>query len=266
MAGRFEGKAVIVTGAAGGIGTAIATRFAQEGAGLLLADIDADGLDGLGRRLAADGADVVVRQIDVSQQKGNEAMIAAAVEHFGGLDTLVNNAAVGAFGRITELDPAEWRRIFAIGLDSIFFASRAAMPHLSKVCGSIVNTGSISGLHGDYSLAAYTAMKGAVANLTRSMAMDHAEDGVRVNTVASGAVRTPNTQIFEQHAGLREDFALQIPLGRRAEVEEVAAAVAFLASADASYITGINLVVDGGLTAATGQPNFRRHFAAPNGG
>jgi meso-butanediol dehydrogenase/(S,S)-butanediol dehydrogenase/diacetyl reductase len=259
MASRFEGKAIIVTGAAGSIGAAIAARFAAEGAGLLLADIDEAGLAAAADRQRGQGGDILTRRVDVSRQEDDEAMVAEAVGHFGRLDVLVNNAAVGSFGRVTELDPAEWRRIFAVGVDSVFFASRAAIPHLSKTRGSIVNIGSISGLFGDYGLAAYNSMKGAVANLTRTMALDHAADGVRVNTVAPGAVQTPKAEMLDDILTLREEFR-RIPMGRKAEPREVAAAVAFLASEDAAYITGIHLVVDGGLTAATGQPNFTNAF------
>jgi len=259
MTRRFEGKAIVVTGAAAGIGEAIAVRFAAEGARLLLADINGPGAEAVAARLRGEGGEVVSRQVDVSRQDESEAMIAAAAELFGGLDVLVNNAAVGAFGRVTELDPAQWRRIFAIGVDSIFFASRVAMPHLARSGGSIINTGSVSGLAGDYSLAAYNSMKGAVANLTRSMAIDHARDGVRVNAVAPGPVSTQAAKAFATPA-LDEEYRRLIPMGRMAETHEVAGAVAFLACEDASFITGTNLIVDGGITAATGQPNFTRLF------
>jgi meso-butanediol dehydrogenase / (S,S)-butanediol dehydrogenase / diacetyl reductase len=260
MPRRFEGKSVIITGAAGGIGRAIAYRFAADGAMLLLADINGAAVEELAEKLRAEGARAVARTVDVGLQQDNEDMISQAVAEFGQLDILVNNAAIGAFGRITDIMPEDWRRIFAVGVDSIFYASRAAIPHLAAVGGCIVNTGSISGLYGDYSLAAYNAVKGAAANLTRAMALDHAEEGVRINAVAPGSVRTPNSRIFDERDGIREDFARSIPLGRRAETEEVAHAVAFLASDEASYITGTHLVVDGGLTAASGQPNFRRAF------
>ncbi|KRB83146.1 3-oxoacyl-ACP reductase [Sphingomonas sp. Root710] len=265
MAGRFEGKVAILTGAAGGIGQAIARRFAADGAMLVLADINGEAVEKLAQELRTDGARATAVQVDVGVQQDNEEMVAAAIAEHGRLDILINNAAIGAFGRITDVAPEEWRRIFAVGVDSIFYASRSAMPHLATVRGCIVNTGSISGLYGDYSLAAYNAVKGAAANLTRAMALDHAEDGVRVNAVAPGSVRTPNSRIFDEHEGIREDFARSIPLGRRAETEEVADAIAFLASDEASYITGTHLVVDGGLTAASGQPNFRRAFGKKDG-
>lgn len=256
---RFEGKAVIVTGAAHGLGRAIAARFSAEGARVLLADIDEAGVTVAAAALNGS----VALQTDVSVQADNEAMVARAVEQFGRLDVLINNAAFGTLGRITELDPETWRRVFAVGVDSIFYASRAAMPHLAKSNGAIVNTGSISGLAGDYGLAAYNSMKGAVANLTRSMALDHAADGVRVNALAPGAIRADGPHALDPHPVLGPQFRTAIPMGRMAEPEEVAAAAAFLASDDASYITGINLVIDGGLTAATGQPNVLRGLTAP---
>jgi meso-butanediol dehydrogenase/(S,S)-butanediol dehydrogenase/diacetyl reductase len=260
--GRFASKTVVVTGAAGGIGSAIAARFAAEHADLLLCDIDEEGLARVAAELPERPGRVVTRRVDVSLAADNGAMIETAIKHFGRLDVLVNNAAKGMFGRITDISPEDWRQVFAVGVDSIFYASRAALPHLARTRGSIVNVGSISGLAGDHGLAAYNSMKGAVANLTRSLAVDHAQDGVRVNAVAPGSVRTPKSALFDDNAFIRDEFEKRIPMRRRAEMHEVAAVVAFLASDDASYVNGINLVVDGGMTAATGQPDFIRAFAS----
>lgn len=260
---RFSGKSVIVTGAASGLGKAIASRFASEGGDLILADINAAGVADVGATLQGRGGRVETLVADVSQQPDNEAMVARAVKAFGRLDVLVNNAAVGVLARATELDPAEWRRIFATGVDSIFFASRVAIPHLSRTRGAIINTSSISAGRGDYGLVAYNSMKGAVANLTRSLALDHARDGVRVNAVAPGAVRALGRNTIGDHPVLGPLYREAIPLGRFCEPEDVAAAVAFLASEEASYITGASLPVDGGLSAWTGQPNIPRVFT-PN--
>jgi meso-butanediol dehydrogenase/(S,S)-butanediol dehydrogenase/diacetyl reductase len=141
-------------------------------------------------------------------------------------------------------------------LDSVFWACRAALPALKEGRGAIVNTASISGLSGDYGFAAYNSAKGAVVNLTRNLAIDHARDGVRVNAVCPGLTATPLTLKFTGRQDIMAEYDRRIPLRRPGRPEEMAAAIAFLASDDASYVTGHCLVVDGGLTAATGQPNF----------
>ncbi|MDB5579276.1 MAG: putative 3-oxoacyl-(acyl carrier ptn) reductase [Bradyrhizobium sp.] len=190
---RFADKVVIVTGAGGGIGAVIAARFAAEGANLLLCDIDAEALlRRLGQMPASQGR-IVTCQTDVADRQQVEDLVARAVSEFGQLDILVNNAGTAVFGHVTDVTPDEWHRLMPVNVDAIFYASRAALVHLKKTRGSIINTCSISGLFGDNGLVACNTSKGAVANLTRAMAIDHAEDGVRVNAVAPEA--------FESKAG-----------------------------------------------------------------
>jgi meso-butanediol dehydrogenase / (S,S)-butanediol dehydrogenase / diacetyl reductase len=168
--------------------------------------------------------------------------VKATVARFGKIDILVNNAGTGVFGRVTEVKPEDWHRVFAIVVDSVFYMSKFAIPHIIQSKGSIVNLGSISGLYGDYGFAGYNAAKGAVVNLTRTMAIDFASDGIRVNAICPGLVATP--------------LSKGIPMARAAQPEEIAGGIAFLASDDASYMTGCCMLVDGGLTASAGQPNF----------
>jgi meso-butanediol dehydrogenase/(S,S)-butanediol dehydrogenase/diacetyl reductase len=257
---RFHNHVVLITGAASGIGAATAERMGAEGATLFLADLDADGLERIACTLRRDSAaDVAVHVVDVADDAHVREMVATCIATFGQLHVLVNNAGISMGGNILELTTEQWRRVMSIDADSVFFASKAALPHLIASSGSIVNTCSISGVRADYGLAGYNAAKGAVANLTRAMAIDHAVDGVRVNSVCPGGVATP--MLHGVIARFAEEYEKLIPMGRPAEPHEIAAAITFLASTDASYITGHNLVVDGGVTAATGQPNFARLFA-----
>lgn len=257
---RFDGRVAIVSGAASGIGEATALRLGSEGAMLILADLDAPRLDTVLSALTSQGATAVAMCVDVSNVDQVNDLVAFAVQSFGKLDILINNAGISLFGHVTEITPEQWHRVMAVDVDSVFFGARAAIPHLILTQGCIVNTCSISGLFGDYGLVAYNTAKGAVANLTRSLALDHAPDGIRVNSVCPGGVATPMTAGILDRFG--EEYERLIPMGRPAEPQEIAAAIAFLASDDASYITGHNLVVDGGVTAATGQPNFNRLIRA----
>ncbi len=260
--GKFEGKVVVITGGASGIGAAAARRFAGEGATLVLADLNEDALgeqrETLG--LSLGGHRLLTRKVDVSQQADIDGLIETTIAEFGHLDVLVNNAGVGSFGYVTEITPEEWRRVFAIDLDAVYFACRAAMPHLIAARGNIVNTASISGIAGDYGFAAYNAAKAGVINMTRTLALDHGKDGVRVNAISPGLVQTPLAAALHTDNRIMAEYARTVPLARAGQPDEMAAAIQFLASDDASYITGINLVVDGGLTAHTGQPNFHRFF------
>jgi meso-butanediol dehydrogenase/(S,S)-butanediol dehydrogenase/diacetyl reductase len=259
---RFRGRVAVVTGAASGIGAATAGRLGAEGAQLVLGDLDEEGLDKVVATLGrADGTDAVGAVTDVSQEAQVAALIQLAIDRFGHLDVLINNAGISQFGHVTEITAEQWHRVMAVDVDSVFYGAKHAIPHLIATGGCIVNTCSISGLYGDPGLVAYNTAKGAVANLTRNLAIDHAGDGIRVNSVCPGGVNTPMLRRVLDRYG--DEYERLIPLGRAAEPVEIAAAIAFLASTDASYITGHNLVVDGGVTAATGQPNFDKLLRRP---
>jgi meso-butanediol dehydrogenase / (S,S)-butanediol dehydrogenase / diacetyl reductase len=253
--GRFMGKVAIVTGAASGIGTAIADRLLAEDATVVALDVSADGLE----RLAAErpGALLETRVADVADPVAVSAVVEEIATTLGHIDLVVPNAGVATAGRATEVSDGDWRTMFAVNVDGVFYLVRATLPHLIASGGSVVSTASISGLGGDRGMTAYNAAKGAVVNFTRSLAVDYGHDGVRVNAVAPGFIATPaSLRVLDARPGVEDIYRDRIPLGRIGQPAEIAAAVAFLASADASYITGVTLTVDGGLTASTGQPSL----------
>jgi meso-butanediol dehydrogenase/(S,S)-butanediol dehydrogenase/diacetyl reductase len=261
MPQRFEGKVALVTGAASGIGAATARRLHAEGARLVLGDLQEEPLAALAKQLDAGGRTLLTRGLDVADRAQVESFVEAGAERFGRLDVVFNNAGIGAFGRTPDLDPELWKRVIEVDLHSIFYGCRAAIPHLRRAGGgAIVNTASISGTAGDYGLAAYNAAKGAVLNYTRTLALDHAREGIRVNSVCPGPIDTPLAGPLLAIPAVAREYGERIPMGRVGKAEEVASVVAFLASDDAAYVTGAAIVVDGGLTAATGQPNFTKIF------
>jgi len=261
MAGRFEGKVALVTGSASGIGAATARRLAAEGARLVLGDLDEKRGEQVAAEIDATGKRVAFRSLDVCDREAVEALTQTAVDRFGRLDVVFNNAGIGTYGLVPDMDPEVWHRIIDVDLHSVYYGCRAAVPRLrASGGGAIVNTASISGLLGDYGLAAYNAAKGAVVNFTRTMALDHAREGIRTNAVCPGPIETPLTAPMLQIPALMEQYRANIPMGRLGRPEEVAAVVAFLASDDASYVNGACLAVDGGVTCWTGQNNFTRAF------
>jgi meso-butanediol dehydrogenase / (S,S)-butanediol dehydrogenase / diacetyl reductase len=251
--GRFTDKVAIVTGGASGIGAATAARLASEGAKVMIAD--------LGEPETTSEA-VRFFRTDVSSAADITALVAGTIAVWGRLDVLVNNAGVGFLADTAQTAEADWDRVFAVNTRAIYLACKAALPELRKTGGTIVNVASISGLGGDYGMAAYNASKGAVVNYTRSLAMDCAADGIRVNALCPGLVATPMATPALADTIDRDFWLGLIPLGRPAEPREMASVIAFLASDDASYMTGSIVAADGGATAHTGQPNFPVRIAA----
>jgi meso-butanediol dehydrogenase/(S,S)-butanediol dehydrogenase/diacetyl reductase len=248
---RFSDTIVLITGAASGIGEGAARRFAAEGATLMLGDIDKPALD----RLASDlGGTVETREADVSDREACEALVQAAVDRFGRIDVLINDAGVDHLGKLDEGDFADFTKVIETDLYGVVHMSRAAIAHLRKSRGCIINVSSVSGLGGDWNHSFYCAAKGAVSNFTRALAMDEASNGVRVNAVNPSLTYTALTSGMKEQPELIAKFEERIPMGRGAEPADIAGAIAFLASADARFITGVNLPVDGGLTASNGQP------------
>lgn len=252
QARRLEGRVAIVTGGTDGIGYAIVRRLLDDGARVLLCGRTQERGDAALQRLESDDARFMVA--DVGEEADVEALVAHTVETFGRLDILVNNAAVAAVALIPEHSTEAWRRSNAVNYDSVFFSSRAAMPHLKATGGTIINIASISGLAGEGAYPSYSAQKGAVIQLTRAMAAYHAREGVRINAVCPGFIETPATDAFKALPDFHANWIASIPAQRPGQPEEIASVVSFLASRDASFMHGSIVVADGGVSAASNQP------------
>ncbi len=244
---RLDGKAAIVTGAARGIGKAIATRFHRDGARLVLWDLRADELSAACAELEGSGPDVHGAVVDVTDRRGVEAGVTEAYERLGRIDILANNAGIGGFTPFLEMSDQEWQRMLDVDLTGVFICSQVVARRMREQgSGAIVNMASTNGLLGEALEAHYNAAKGGVVLLTKTMAIELAPYGIRVNSVCPGFILTD----LAREAGLPQeeidDYARKIPMGRTGRPEEVAAAFSFLASDDASFITGTEVVVDGG--------------------
>jgi meso-butanediol dehydrogenase / (S,S)-butanediol dehydrogenase / diacetyl reductase len=246
----------VVTGAGAGLGAAIAHRFAADGYIVVL----------VGRTEATlrqtveaspHSANMHPSAGDVSDLAAITAVMDGVAERFGRLDVLVNNAGVAIPGTVDQIDMDSYRTMMSTNIDGVFFASRAALPHLRATRGCIVNIGSVGGLRGDWHQAIYNATKGALANLTNAMALDHGRE-IRVNAVHPGVTLSSEfiRDALAEGTSLHQRFVDRVPMGRPGEPAEVAAVVAFLASQDAGYLNGVHIPVDGGLTASNGQADL----------
>jgi meso-butanediol dehydrogenase/(S,S)-butanediol dehydrogenase/diacetyl reductase len=282
MAGRVTGKVALITGGGSGIGEATAKRFCQEGAKVVVVDINEEAAQRAVRALQAAGGQASAFRADVADPKAAEAMIAHAVNTFGRLDVLHNNATALEVGRVADLTVEGWNRTIAVNLTATFLGTKFALPIMIRQGGgAIINTASISGLGGDYGLAAYNAAKAGVINFSRTTALEYARYNIRVNCVCPGAIDTPPLQAMTgqregnfphlmiapastqtqpltvaQRQQLRQRLAKAHPLGRLGKPEEIANVVLFLGSEEASFITGAAYVADGGIMAHTGIPSL----------
>ncbi|MGE0253991.1 MAG: SDR family NAD(P)-dependent oxidoreductase [Alphaproteobacteria bacterium] len=254
---RLKDKSAIVTGAARGIGLAIATAYAREGASVLLADVDSSAVAAAADVLRMSGARVATTTADVSRAEAGEHLVRAATDAFGRLDLLVNNAGIAIRKPFLDFTLEEWQRVIAINLTGAFIVAQAATRHMAaNGGGAVVNITSVSGERGNVGTAAYGAAKAGLAMVTKVMAIDLAEYGIRVNAVAPGAVETDLTKALHTPAQ-REQWKAIVPMQRYARPEEIADAAVFLASDEASYVTGHILAVDGGFTASKLMPDRR---------
>jgi NAD(P)-dependent dehydrogenase (short-subunit alcohol dehydrogenase family) len=255
---RLKDKVSIITGAASGIGKATALVFAGEGAKVMCADVNVEGAEAVARQIVDTGGEAASIRVDVSKEAEVQEMIAQTVARWGRLDILYNNAGIGYGMPVTQVPESEWDRLIDINLKGVFLGCKHAIPEMLKNGGgAIVNTASDAGLVGTAMLSPYCASKGGVVPFTKSIAVEWGAMGIRVNCVCPGVIRTPILDPFLQQAQamgtaqeeIWERMARAHPVGRVGEPEEVGRAVAFLASDEASFITGVALPVDGGFQA-----------------
>jgi meso-butanediol dehydrogenase/(S,S)-butanediol dehydrogenase/diacetyl reductase len=259
MAGKLENKVAIVTAGGSGIGAATVRRFAREGAAVVIADLSGSRAEQVRAEVAGSGGRAATIKMDVADPQAVEATIKLALDSFGRLDVLFNNAGMAEVSLIHETTLASWERVMAVTLTGTFLGLKYAIPIMRRQGGgAVINTASISGMHGDYGMASYNAAKAAVINLTRTAALENAKHGIRVNCVCPGAINTRAAEILGK--GRADEFRRVMgsahPVGRMGEPDEIASTVTFLASDEASFITGASYVVDGGVTAGTGLPRM----------
>jgi NAD(P)-dependent dehydrogenase (short-subunit alcohol dehydrogenase family) len=248
---RLSGKRSIVTGAGAGIGRAIALRFAAEGARVVISDVDGEAAASVA---AEAGGETLVRKADVTSTSEVETLVQTSVEEWGGLDVMVNNAGIGVAGTTTVTTEEDYERVMDVCLRGTFLGMKHAIPAIrDSEGGSVINMSSVAALVGIADRAVYSAAKGAILAITRAAAIDHVEEGVRVNCIAPGTVDTPwigrITAGYDDPEEARRNMQARQPHGRLVTPEEIAAMAAYLASDESASVIGACMVVDGGVTA-----------------
>jgi meso-butanediol dehydrogenase/(S,S)-butanediol dehydrogenase/diacetyl reductase len=259
MSGKLDGKVAIVTAGGSGIGAATARRFAREGSSVVVADLSGKRAEEVTAAITAGGGKAVCIKMDAADPEGVQATIKLALDIYGRLDVMFNNAGMAEAALLEDTSLESWNRVLAVTLTSTFLGMKYCLPIMRQQGkGAIVNTASISGTGGDYGLSSYNAAKAGVINLTRAVAIENAKYNIRANCVCPGAINTRVAQVLgkERAEEFRRLQADAHPLGRMGEPEEIANAVLFLASDEASFITGAMIVADGGVTAHTGLPDL----------
>ncbi len=240
--GRLSGKVAVVTGGASGIGLATVERFVAEGARVVVGDLDEPALASLADRL---GGSVAVQRCDVTDEGDVERLVGAAIERFDRLDVAFANAGIGAVGRILDMDVTEWQRVLDVNLTGVLLTVKHAALRMDDG-GSIIITASLNAVQPGPGMSAYCSSKAAVAMLAEVAALELGPSGIRVNAVAPGFVRTPLTEPSFALSGITDGYVENTPMGRYAQPEEIAGLVAYLASDEASFISGSLQLIDGG--------------------
>jgi NAD(P)-dependent dehydrogenase (short-subunit alcohol dehydrogenase family) len=248
---RLEKRVAIITGAGSGIGRASALLFAKEGAKVVVADFVRDSGQQTVSLIKNEGGESTFVESDVSHAADAQRLVNTAIETYGKLDILFNNAGINLEKTVTETSEDDWNRVINVNLKGVFLCSKFAIPEMIRNGGgAIINTASIRGLVGQYHLAAYCASKGGVVLLTKAMALDYGQDNIRVNCVCPGGIETPMHKAFlatlAHPERETEEMLKKIPLGRIGEPEDVARVALFLASDESAYLTGLAIPVDGG--------------------
>ncbi|MFE3738301.1 SDR family NAD(P)-dependent oxidoreductase [Streptomyces sp. NPDC059134] len=247
---RLAGKVALITGATGGLGTATVELFAREGARMVITDVAEGPLRDLAQRLGTRGTEVLAARLDVSSAREWDEVIGVVRERFGALDVLVNLAGIVDWPGVEGTTEEDWDRVIDVNQKGTWLGMKAAMP-LLRAGGnaSVINTSSVLGLVGSGAAAAYQASKGAVRLLSKTAAIEYARQGVRINSVHPGVIATPMIQELLDDQGDQQPGIRRTPMRRAGRAEEVAPAILFLACDESSFVTGSELVVDGGLTA-----------------